>query len=443
MKKNDEYTTVCTGLSDLGFGVSHINGMTVFTPDLLPDEEAKIHIIKVFKNYAIARVMERMNDSSERIVPKCPKAGKCGGCSFQHVKYEDQLKRKHQELEHLFHQVSDQIRVLPVIGMENPYYYRNKAQFPIRVENGKIISGFYRPKTNTIVDLDECYIQSPVINEVYQWIKANLPLSIASALKHIFIRASLKTGQIQVVLIGRENKSLKEFAKKLQQAFPKIVSIVFNKNERDDNVILGEEYEVLYGSDSLMEECLGLQVKLHFKSFFQVNPVQMETLYSKALEMADLHPEDEVIELYAGTGTIGMLASKQAGHVTGVEIVEDAVKNANENVRLNGISNAEYICQDATAFAAQAKGKADVVITDPPRKGMDAQGIENILTLSPEKVVYISCNPRTLARDLKVFQENGYSCPVIQPVDMFAQTSGIECAALLVKKADETTAQEA
>lgn len=433
MKKNDEYTVECTGLSDLGFGVCRVEGMTVFVPDLLEKEKARIHIIKVFKNYAIGKVMERYNSSPDRQTPRCPHAARCGGCSFQHLKYPAQLALKHKELQRLFHQVDSSIEVLPVLGMENPYFYRNKAQFPVRVENGKIVSGFYRPKTNSIIDMDECAIQSPEINTVYQWIRKHLPVESARPLRHIFIRASKNTGQVQVVLIGRENKNLGPFSEKLTRAFPEIVSVVFNRNTREDNVILSDEYEVLQGSDSLLEDCLGLKIQLHFKSFFQVNPEQMEVLYSKALEMADLQPEDRVVELYAGTGTIGMLASRKAGSVEGVEIVEDAVRNANENLKLNQIENARYICMDATEYARKASGTADVVITDPPRKGMDAQGIENILTLSPSRIVYISCNPRTLARDLEVFSRNGYHCTTIQPVDMFAQTTGVECAALIVK----------
>lgn len=434
MKKNEEYTVVCEDLTDQGYGVSHIDGFTVFVSSLLPEEKAKIRIIKPFKKYAIARVEERYTSSPQRVEPKCPQAGKCGGCAFLSLSYPAQLEYKQKQLQKIFSDVDPDIQVLPVLGMEEPYHYRNKAQFPIQVKDGKIISGFYKSRTNDIVDLEECAIQSEEINRIFLWIKKNLSLDIARHLRHIFIRASKGTGEVQVVFIGRQNNGLKDFAKKLKEKFPEIQSIVFNKNTRDDNVILGDEYEVLEGRDYIYEDCLGLKVKLHFKSFFQVNPDQTEVLYSKALEMADLKPEDSVIELYAGTGTIGMLASRRAGKVTGVEIVEDAVKNARENLAINDIHNAEYICMDATKFAAENKEKADVVIVDPPRKGMSSQGIEDIATLNPRKIVYISCNPRTLARDLDDFKKHGYRAKEIQPVDMFAHSANVECVTVLTKE---------
>ena len=431
MKKNEEYTLECTGLSDQGYGIGHIGGMTVFAANLLPGEKARVRIIKPASRYAIARVMERFSDSPIRTEPRCPYAAQCGGCSFQHVKYEDQLLWKHQQLDHLFSVLDPAPEVLPVLGMEDPYYYRNKAQFPIQVRDGKIISGFYRPRTNTIVDVEDCAIQSERINEVYRWIRANLPVSVAEDLRHLFIRDSEKLHQMQVVFIGRWNPRLEGFVRRLVKVFPEIVSVVFNENLREDNVILGEKYRVLYGSDSLEEDCLGLTISLHFKSFFQVNPAQMEVLYSTALKMADLKKTDRVVELYSGTGTIGLLASRQAAEVTGVEIVPEAVENARENARINHIRNAQFVCQDASDFAAGFHGQADVLIVDPPRKGLSVQGIENIVRIHPERLVYISCNPRTLQRDLQLLQKDGYLCSRIQPVDMFSHTSGIECIALL------------
>lgn len=433
MKKNDTFTVTCTDLTDQGFGVAHVDGMTVFVSGLLPQEEAVIRIVKPFKKYAIARVEKRLGTSPDRTTPVCEYAGKCGGCAFQHVQYSSQLKWKQKQLQELFEKVSPDILVLPVKGMDSPYAYRNKAQFPIQVQNGKIVSGFYRSRTNEIVDMEHCAIQSDRINEVFAWIKAHLPLNSAKPLRHIFIRESHRTGQVQVVFIGKADVGLKAFAQQLHEHFPMVRSVVFNENLRDDNVILGEKYQVLYGSDSILEDCLGLSIQLHFKSFFQVNPIQMEVLYSEALKLADLKPDDEVIELYSGTGTIGMLASRQARHVTGVEIVEEAVENARANVRLNHIENADFVCEDASKFAAENENKADVVFVDPPRKGMTAQGIHDILRLQPKKIVYISCNPRTLVRDLDEFQKAGYQCREVQPVDMFAHSANIECVALLQK----------
>lgn len=434
MKKNEEYLLECTGLSDQGYGIGHIDGMTIFAANLLPGEKARVRIIKPANRYAIARVMERFSDSPIRTEPLCPHAASCGGCSFQHVRYEDQLKWKHEQLDHLFSSLPQKPEVRDVLGVEDPFYYRNKAQFPIRVEKGKIISGFYRPRTNTIVDLEDCAIQSRRINAVYLWIKKHLPLAAAENLRHLFIRDSEKMHQMQVVFIGRSDAHLKAFTEKLVKEFPEIVSVVFNENTREDNVILGEHYHVLYGSDSLVEDCLGLKIRLHFKSFFQVNPAQMEVLYSTALKLADLKKTDQVVELYSGTGTIGLLAAREAASVVGVEIVPEAVENARENARANHIENAEFVCEDASRFAADYAGKADVLIVDPPRKGLSQQGIADIVRIHPRRIVYVSCNPRTLQRDLMLLEEQGYACPVIQPVDMFSHTSGVECVALLEEK---------
>lgn len=431
MKKNQEFELTITDLSDQGFGIGHYQGMTIFVSNLLPMEKALVRVIKVEKTYAIARVMNYIYQCDERVQPLCDQAGRCGGCAFMHLDYSYQLAYKHKQLKDLFYKVSPEIQVRPLLAMEDPYYYRNKAQFPIGVQNGQVVGGFYKARTNQIVPIQECKIQSKEINVIYHWILKHLTIEQAKPLRHLFIRHSKKTGDLQIVFIGEKNTDLQSITNQLVDQFPAIRSVVFNENKRQDNVILGEQYQVLYGSDCITEQCLDLNIQLHFKSFFQVNPDQMEVLYSQALSLANLTKMDQVIELYSGTGTIGLLAAKQAGHVIGVEIVEDAVKNAKENQKRNGIENADFICMDATKFAHQNKNKADVVFVDPPRKGMTKQGIEDICALNPKRVVYVSCNPRTLARDLIEFKNRGYICPTIQPVDMFPHTTGVESIALL------------
>lgn len=431
MKKNQEFELEITDISDQGFGIGHYQGMTIFVSNLLPKEKALVRVIKVEKTYAIARVMKLIKQSDERVQPLCDQAGRCGGCAFMHLNYPSQLAYKHKQLMDLFNKVSAKIEVLPILAMEDPYYYRNKAQFPIGVQNGQVVGGFYKARTNQIVPIQECKIQSKEINDIYHWVLNHLSLQQAENLRHLFIRHSKKTGNLQVVFIGQKNINLQAITVDLVDQFPSIQSVIFNENKRADNVILGDQYQVLYGSDCIIEQCLNLEIQLHFKSFFQVNPDQMEVLYSNALSLANLEKTDHVIELYSGTGTIGLLAAKQAGHVIGVEIVEDAVKNAKDNQKRNGIENAEFICMDATKFAHQNQNQADVVFVDPPRKGMTKQGIEDICALNPKRIVYVSCNPRTLARDLKEFYGRGYTCPTIQPVDMFPHTTGVESIALL------------
>ena len=236
-----------------------------------------------------------------------------------------------------------------------------------------------------------------------------------------------------MALIGEENH-FRELTSQLVRRFPELVSVVFNHNSRNDNVILGEEYDVLHGSDSIEEDSLGIRIRLHFKSFFQVNPEMMEVLYKTALEAADIQPGDRVIDMYSGTGTLGLLAARQGASVTGVEIVPEAVDNARHNARLNGIDNADFRCQDASAFAKENQEPADVLIVDPPRKGLSEQGIRDIVRISPKRIVYVSCGPNTLKRDLERFAQGGWQARWIQPVDMFCQTPNVEAVCLLEKE---------
>ena len=425
MRKNEEYIVTCIDITDMAAGVCRVEDRVVFVYDLLPDEVAKIKIIKVNKKFAIGKVIQRIESSKDRQEIVCEHARLCGGCQLEHVRYEAQLKYKTQWMKELF----APIVVLPTLGNENPLYYRNKAQFPVQIKDGKVVTGFYRKHSNDVVDSDCCKIQSPAINEMYAWIRLRLTVENAQGLRHIFIRSSYLSHQSQVVFIGESEEKIQAIVPALVAAFPNLVSVVFNYNTRNDNVILGDTYTVLYGSDSIVELCMGNEVRLHFKSFFQVNPVMMETLYQCAIDGAKLSGQETCIDMYAGAGTIGMAISKQAKKVIGVEIVEEAVLNAKENVKRNQITNCEYICQDATVFANECKEHVDVVFVDPPRKGMSEQGIQDIVRIQPNTVMYISCNPKTLKRDLDLFEQWDYNCTYVQPVDMFAYTTGVECVA--------------
>lgn len=429
MKKNEEYIVTCMDDTDLNSGVAKINDMVVFVPNLLIGEQAKIKIVKVNKKYAFGIILEILLPNAHRIKRACPVAKTCGGCQLQHMDYAYQLEYKYRHVKKLF----ENIDVRPILGMDQPWYYRNKAQFPVQIKNGKVQLGFYRQHSNEIVNCEECKIQDHSINEVFSFIQKHITVSMAEGLRHIFIRHS-NTNEIQTVFIGKNEKKVLPLAKQLQKQYSNICSIVFNYNTRKDNVILGDTYKVLYGKEYIIEECLGNKVKLHFKSFFQVNPAQMEVLYQQAILAADLTGNENCIDMYAGTGTIGMAISSHAKTVTGVEIVKEAVDNANDNVKLNHLKNCHYICQDATEFAHKhAEEKIDVIFIDPPRKGMTEDGILDTITMKPEKIIYISCNPKTLARDLKVFQKHGYQCEFVQPVDMFCQTTGLECVAKISK----------
>lgn len=434
MKKNEEYIVECLDLTRLGYGVVKIDDMIVFVPDLLPQEKALVKIIKVNKTYAIGKVIERYTQSKHRIQPKCSIFPSCGGCQLQHMDYEMQLKTKQAQVQAMVdHSALPLIEVKPTLGMKEPWFYRNKAQFPVQVQNDQIFMGFYRSHSNTIVPCQTCAIQDEMINQVYLCIQQHISFKLAKSLRHILIRHAQSTNQIQIVYIGRQFQDFSKLNTILLNEFPSIVSIVYNENTRNDNVILGNTYSVLYGTDSLIDTCMDNQVKLHFKSFFQVNPQQMEVLYQYAIDAAHLHSQMTCIDMYSGTGTIGMAISKYVKQVIGVEIVKEAVENAQENAKMNGITNCQFICQDASDFVKEYASKnknVDVIFIDPPRKGMSLQGIHDVCTLAPKQVIYISCNPETLIRDSIEFSKLGYQCQSIQPVDMFCQTISLECVAV-------------
>ena len=429
MKKNEEYIVTCIDDTDLNSGVVKIDDMVVFVPNLLIGEKAKIKIVKVNKKYAFGIIIQLLEPSINRQALTCEVAKTCGGCQLQHMNYAYQLDYKYRHVKKLF----ENIEVRPILGMKNPWYYRNKAQFPVKIKDGKVQMGFYRQHSNDVVTCKECKIQDHSINEVFSFIQKQITLEMAQDLRHVFIRHS-STDEIQVAFIGKNEKNVLSLSKQLKNAFSNITSIIFNYNTRNDNVILGDTYKVLYGNDYIIEKCLGNKVKLHFKSFFQVNPIQMEVLYNQAIKAANLSGNETCIDMYAGTGTIGMAVSKHAKSVIGVEIVKEAVDNANDNTKMNHLDNCHYICQDATDFAHDHKDdKIDVIFIDPPRKGMTENGIKDTITMQPDKIIYVSCNPKTLSRDLKIFKNYGYQCEYVQPVDMFCQTTGLECVAKLVK----------
>lgn len=430
MKKNEEYIVKCIDDTDLSSGVVKIENMVVFVPNLMIGEEAKIKIVNVKKNYAYGIILEIIEPSPNRVQPICPHFKTCGGCSLQYMYYEEQLNYKYRHLVKLF---DENVEVRKILGMSNPWFYRNKAQFPIQVKDNKIISGFYRQHSNDIVPCSKCYIQDKEINKIYSFLIKHLSLEEAKGLRHIFIRHS-NLDEIQIVFIGKNLSNLDSITNKLIQNYKNIKSIVFNLNTRNDNVILGKDYHILFGSDSIYENCLGNKIKLHFKSFFQVNPSQMEVLYQQAIHAANLTGNETCIDMYAGTGTIGISIAKYVKQVIGVEIVKEAVENAKYNVKINHLDNCEYICEDASKFVHKYKNKnVDVVFIDPPRKGMIEEGILDTIHMEPKQIIYISCNPKTLSRDLKIFKMYDYHCEYIQPVDMFCQTNGLECVAKLTK----------
>ena len=371
---------------------------------------------------------------------------KCGGCQLQNMPYGKQLSHKQVKVIRLlgkFHHVNE------IIGMDDPYHYRNKVNAAFgKDRNGRIISGIYQSSTHNIVPVDSCMIEDEKADEIIVTIRKLIKSfklkpydekTQKGFLRHVLIKRGFKSGEIMVVLVaGSEIFPKKQsFVNALLERHPDITTIVFNTNKKFTSLVLGDKEEVLYGSGKITEELCSFKFRISPKAFYQINPVQTEALYGKALEFADLKGTELVIDAYCGTGTIGIIASEKAGRDIGVELNRDAVYDARENAKLNNIKNIAFYCADAGEFMvemAEAGEKAEVVIMDPPRAGSDKKFLSSMLKLSPEKIVYISCNPETQRRDLFFLSKNGYKVKRIQPVDMFPFTEHVETVVLMVKK---------
>ncbi len=379
-------------------------------------------------------------------LPRCPLDKKCGGCQLQHLSYEQQLSFKQAKVISL---LGRYCRVSPIIGMENPYHYRNKVQAAYGMTRRRqIISGVYQSSTHHIVNVDSCQIENEIADKIAVTIRKLLPEfqilpyqedSRKGFLRHVLIRCGFESGQIMVVLVASTPifPLKKHFVKELLKRHPEITTIVLNINPHKTSMVLGEREEILYGAGYIEDTLCGCVFRISPRSFYQINPVQTEKLYQKAIEFAELSGHETVLDAYCGIGTISLLAAKSAGEVVGVEINGDAVRDARVNSRLNGITNAHFIEADAGQYMVELANegqKIDVVFMDPPRAGSDMPFLNSLITLSPKKIVYISCNPETQARDLRVLTKNGYRVTKLQPVDMFPYTSHVETVCLLSKK---------
>ncbi len=375
----------------------------------------------------------------------CPLAKKCGGCQLQNMNYERQLKWKQARCEILLKKFG---KVAKIIGMENPYNYRNKVQAAFgRTKSGKIISGVYQSGSHRIVSVDSCMTEDKVADEIIVDIRNMLPdFKIwtydedkrTGFLRHVLVKRGFSSGEVMVVLVGASGyfPMKKKFTAALLEKHPEITTVILNINPKDTNLVLGDREEVLYGNGYIEDTLCGCVFRISAKSFYQINPVQTEILYNKAMEFAQLDKNTSVIDAYCGIGTIGLVAAKTAGNVVGVELNPDAVKDAISNCKRNSMNNARFYCADAGDFmqSLAAEGeRADVVFMDPPRAGSTRKFIDSVAAMKPEKVVYISCNPETLARDLDYFSKKGYKTKKIQPVDMFPHTNHIETVCLLSK----------
>lgn len=375
----------------------------------------------------------------------CPLAKKCGGCQLQNMTYERQLKWKQAREEILLKKFG---KVGKIIGMENPYHYRNKVQAAFgRTRSGKIISGVYQSGTHRIVSVDSCMIEDEIADKIICDIRSMLPKfkilvydedRHTGFLRHVLVKRGFTSGEVMVALVGSSSyfPIKKKFTQKLLEMHPEITTVILNINSKNTNLVLGDKEEILYGKGYITDTLCGLEFAISAKSFYQINPVQTEKLYNKAMEYADLDKNSTVIDAYCGIGTIGLVAAKSAGKVIGVELNRDAVHDAISNAKRNNAQNIRFYCDDAGNFMeamAEEGEKADVVFMDPPRSGSSRKFINSMLKMSPETIVYISCNPETLARDLVYITKGGYKVKKITPVDMFPHTNHIETVAKLSK----------
>lgn len=455
IKKNNDYEIVIEDLTMSGEGVGRIDGYALFVKDTIPGDVVIAKAIKLKKNYGYGRLMKVLTPSKDRVEAKCPVAKACGGCTLMAMNYEKQLEFKRKLIENNLTRIGGlkDIEVPPVIGMDNPYRYRNKAQFPVGTDKeGNIVMGFYAGRTHSIIPNEDCLIGADINAGILAVIKDYMlknhikpydENSQTGLVRHILIRTGFTTGEIMVCLVINDEKLPKsdELIKSLLNLNfsddRKIASIMTNTNTENTNVILGRKCSLLYGREYIEDYIGNVKYQIGPLSFYQVNPVQTKKLYGLALEFAGLTGNETVWDLYCGIGTISLFLAQKARKVYGVEIVPEAIADAKNNARINGIDNVEFYVGKAEEVLPDKYEKenvyAEVIVVDPPRKGCDETLLETMVKMSPERIVYVSCDSATLARDLKYLTERGYEVKRVQGVDQFCHSGHVECVTLLQK----------
>ncbi len=465
-RKNQELTLEITDMGKDGEGIGKVDGYTLFVKDALVGDVIRARILKMKKRYGYARLMEIITPSAWRVDPACPVARQCGGCQLQHCSYERQLEWKEKKVADCITRIGgipvgeSGIPMEPILRMENPYHYRNKGQFPVGYDkDGKLVTGFYAGHSHQIIPCTDCAIQNPccrpILETIIQYMKefgvtAYREEQQTGLVRHVLIRVGVRTGQIMVCLVvnGRGLPHQDELISRLLDCTipdtdgqeSKITSICLNRNQENTNVILGKEITVLYGT-RYIEDMIGeVRFQISPLSFYQVNAEQTIKLYETAMEYADLKGGETVWDLYCGIGTISLFLAKKAGHVCGVEIVPEAVEDARNNAAINGIKNVEFFTGAAEKVVPEQYEKsrgalrADVVVLDPPRKGCDERLLETVIQMNPDRIVYVSCDPATLARDLKVLCGSGYELKRVRACDMFGWSGHVETVCLLHRR---------
>lgn len=445
--KNEKYVVDIIDNGFEGEGIAKIDGLTVFVPGSIKGEKCEILIVKVLASHAYGKIVNIIEKSENRKESDCATYKRCGGCSLRHMTYEHTLKLKRQVVQNLVNKgLKEKVEVLETIGMENPYNYRNKAQYPVGLNSdGQPEVGVFAQRTHTIIPIQTCLIQTEISQKIAKTIidfvkEKNIQVyneeNQKGLLRHIVIKVGKYTNQVMCILVVNDSKfdQEQELVKLLCEKYPGIKTIVKNINNKNTNVILGKENINLYGNGYIEDKLGEYTFKISPMSFYQVNPVQAEILYTTAINQANLDKNDILFDLYCGIGTIGIFASKYVNKVYGIEIVPQAIEDAKENAKINDVKNIEFICGDVEVAFDELINKEKIVpsaiIVDPPRKGLDNKTVENIAKIQPAKLVYISCNPATMVRDLAKLEEI-YNIKTIQPVDMFPWTNGVESITIL------------
>ena len=454
VEKNKIYEMTIDALGSNGEGIGRVDGFTVFVEGALPEETVKVLMVKLKKNYGYGKLLEIIAPSPYRVVPHCPVAKTCGGCQLQHLSYEGQLAYKAKKVKDDLERIGglESIGSLSACGMENPWRYRNKAQFPVgNGKDNKVDIGFYAKRSHRIVDTPVCYLQDPVNDEITAVVREFMNEFKVSAyeeekhkglVRHILTRVGRNSGEIMVcVVINGKNLPHSEVLVERLRQIQGVVSIVLNINKEQTNVILGKKVITLWGK-SAIEDTLGdITFEISPLSFYQVNPTQTEVLYNKAVEMANLRGDETVLDLYCGIGTISLFFAKKVKKVFGVEIVPEAIADARKNAERNGITNVSFevgAAEEVIPRLFREQGiTADVIVVDPPRKGCDQGLLDTITSINPKKLVYVSCNPATLARDVAVLCENGFQVMDVKVVDQFPMTVHVETIIMMTKCGSE------
>ncbi|WP_373471993.1 23S rRNA (uracil(1939)-C(5))-methyltransferase RlmD [Carnobacterium alterfunditum] len=449
VQKNEKHTVKIEDLTHEGFGVARIKGYSLFIENALPGEQVEVKIHKTGKSFGYAKVMNRLNSSEDRVVIQDENYTRVGITPLQHMRYPAQLDFKKQQVINSLQRIAKlpDVPVYDTIGMANPSGYRNKAQIPVRKIDDKLTTGFFRKNSHEVIPMENFYIQDPKIDEaiiavrdimrVYGVKPYNENENIGN-LRHIIVRRGYYTGEIMIVLVTRTAKLFptSKIVPDILEAIPEVVSIVQNVNPKHTNVILGEDSIVLYGEDKFKDTLLGNTFEISHRSFYQVNPLQTEKLYQTVLDFAELTGEETVIDAYSGIGTITLTLAKNAKHVYGIEVIEPAVENAKANAELNNIDNVTFeagAAEEVMVAWAEEGRTADLLVVDPPRKGLEKEFTDAVIAMKPTKMIYVSCNPATLSRDLALLTEGGYTVKKVQPVDLFPQTTHVESVTLLVR----------